>query len=453
VDVEESLSVSFLYRRKRAFPMDLNFPAVFYALNGRVPSFQKCLTCFDLNNAIPQLGSVETKELETQLVNAIRASVLDAVDGIENVFLSLSAGYDSVAILGVLKESGKKVNTFTYGSARPPKWSDVDIARETANRLGFPHRIWPMDGYDVSELQAGNAQFFDYRANRCGELGAWFFFRDNIQPVIDCAPLFLFGDECFGWNDCKIKNERDLMAAIALSPSVSCIEPFVKPELVDFLRDRYSAELADIAAKASHLEDWHDKKDFLYFHERIQSVILPWRDCFANRFGNAATPLLDRRVLEVVSKLPTKERKGKRLMKRAVKRAFPYAFSSKRAVRSGAPQLSVLAPWPKSFNKAEIKEVCCEMGLVPDVVDLIEMRASATSNVASDNSGSQALKAMVKTTLKDTRVGNFIRANSSPPFSPPGLDIMLSRLQVWILRSLTVKQTIPDFTTANGGAL
>jgi hypothetical protein len=136
------------------------------------------------------------------------------------------------------------------------------------------------------------------------------------------------------------------------------IEPFLNPDIIDPFREAYANELTRIVRRAEHLDDWHDKKDYLYFHERIQKVILPWRQQFAASFGEVALPLLDADILSLIGTLPSEERRGKRLMKRAVRAAFPKAFAFGRAVRSGAPVLPLLSLWGRSATQSRSCSKC-----------------------------------------------------------------------------------------------
>lgn len=420
-------------RKVQTTIMSSVFPAVFYALNGRHPGQSPNPSGnFDITPKTSCSGA-SVRALEKELVGAIQNSVRKCTRTAGQVFLSLSAGYDSTAILGAFASQSRRVSTFTYGLAHPPRWSDVAVARETAQRLDFPHEIWPMDQYPVEIIQQENSRLFGFRANRCGELGAWLHFRDKIAPTLDERPLFVFGDECFGWNDCNIRTDEDLLHSLAIVTHTELIEPFLSPSVIEPLRDAYNNELARIVRRTEHLDDPHDKKDYLYFHERIQNVILPWRQQFASVFGDVALPLLDDSILGLVGQFPSKERRGKHLMKRAVRAAYPEAFAFRRAVRSGTPALPLLSAWPEHYARTQLLDACEQIGFSVHIVDEIERRTSTLHRKSDTKSVSQEIKAIGKAWLKDTAIANAARSLLPPPFAHPSIELILSRMQIWLL--------------------
>ena len=57
------------------------------------------------------------------------------------VFLSLSAGYDSAGLLGALAFDLRvpEVRCFSYDHGAPPPNSDASLARQMAECAGYPH--------------------------------------------------------------------------------------------------------------------------------------------------------------------------------------------------------------------------------------------------------------------------------------------------------------------------
>ncbi len=419
--------------------MPFQLAPFFYALNGRAPGPASSTHLdFDITNSCP----ASLRSTEDDLISAIESAVIKCIAREpKNLFLSLSAGYDSTAILAAFVSKRQRVKTFSYGLTTPPQWSDVEIARQTARRLECQHKIWPMNSYPVDILQQENARLFGFRANRCGELGAWLHYRDEIAPTLTGRSLFVFGDECFGWNDSNIRHNNDLLHSIAVVTQTELIEPFLDHDINSIFREAYSNELSRIVKRAAHLDEWHDKKDFLYFHERVQKVILPWREQFAGNFGDFADPLLDKDILTIVGSLNSYERRGKRLMKRAVRRAFPKAFQFRRAARSGAPELPVLSPWPDRYTKEEITHACQTIGLNSRFLTVIQARITANQQQNHKPSNTQEYKVMLKNLLKDTLLARMVNATLPPNASIPPLDLMLSRLQIWVLSILDLENS------------
>lgn len=420
-----------------------NFDMLFYALNGRSPG--PGLTGradFDIYTPSKRLPiPFLQKELVARIENSIATNLALHTDPI----ISLSAGYDATTILAACVKLGIKVKTFSYGSEDCPKNSDVRISKDTAMRFGVKHDIWPMNHFSTEEIQVKNAAFFEKRANRCDELGAWMFFAGTSSDRKEPRPFFIFGDECFGWRACRIRTNSDLLLSIGVQPTIHPIQEFLNKDIMDEFSEAYHEELNRIIGRAVHLDRWHDKKDFLYFHERIQKVILPWRACFAARFGNYATPLLDRHILEFISTLPGALRMNKALMRSAVRTAYPEYFRSRRATNSGAPSLAKVGSFSGDMLET-MKKYAFNSGLNSNFINTIQGLPHAISDIVPK----KGLKQTFKSHLNSIGFGSSLR-RMIPPVYYCHKEYALSRLQIWLLRE-AMDNGHPITLPANGSA-
>lgn len=408
------------------------FRMLFYSLNGRAPEDSPTTRAdFDIK---PLRSPKKENFLKQELIELIEESVFKELSNKEEVWLSLSAGYDATSIMGACLAKGLKPKCFSYGKTDPPPHSDVFVARKMAEIAGLHHEIWPMDKYPVQEVQLANARMFDQRANRCGELGAWLYFQKEIAPKLSEEPLFVFGDECFGWSNCRLRNTADVLLAIGIQPDASQIEHLISQNKYMEFKAWYKERTETIFAKAAHLESLHDKKDYLYFHERLQMVIKPWRKNYAGRYGQFCAPLISREILSFVGALPLPLRLGKKLMRAATQERYADLFKIKRARTSGAPPLSQICSWPPQTSIGNIKSVADKFSIREQVIDLFNHTPQASLAASPQGQKLGGLKNLLKGSL----FMGFYQISRSfiPPVFNISRELILSRIQIWLLREL-----------------
>lgn len=403
-----------------------DFDMLFYGLNGRSPGPGTTnRSDFDI---CPSLMRISKKSLEKELVAKIEQSIATQLSSHGNIRISLSAGYDATTILAACIKLGINVKTFSYGSQDVPKDSDVAIARKTATHFGIQHDLWPMDCFSTKDIQVKNAVLFKNRANRCDEIGAWMHFAESSSTRGDKTPFFVFGDECLGSRACRITNSHDLLRSINIQPSIDPIKEFLNEDILEKFKKAYYREMDRIVGRTKHLKRWHDKKDFLYFHERLQKVILPWRECFASHFGRYAIPLLDKQILELIGTLPENLRMNKTLFRSAVRSAYPEFFRLKRATISGAPSLSKVAIFSGKAMDA-VEHYALKNGLNSHFI----MTIKNYTKTLSQNISNQGYRKLLMRLPKSTIFRYQIR-RAFPPAHSCDKELLLSRLQIWLLR-------------------
>ena len=272
-------------------------------------------------------AGMKRQEIREKLAALLFAAAERRTKSSERIYLSLSGGYDSTCILGLLSRLRPgPVECFSYrtGEARRAG-SDESVAAQMAEVAGFPH--WSVDSFagDLTGLIRRNAWEGEGRANFCGELDAWQKMRGEMG---DDGVLFV-GDHCFGWEDCRLGSIRDVLASLKiLSSDVllsyrDCID-------VAKLGEDYDREILEFA-EAARNRDLHKTKDSLYLDQRLGSVILPWRELASGGRIPCRNLLLDRRILDFVAHLPSSLRRGKKLYKETVRMMFPELFRMERA--------------------------------------------------------------------------------------------------------------------------
>ena len=252
----------------------------------------------------------------------------------ETMSLSLSGGLDARGLLGVLAEKlgARDVDCFSYARPDPPGGSDARVAARLASRYGYPHAIVPSYRGDVARVIERNAALGRGIANVCEEVDAW----DALDDGGGERAVFV-GDECFGWPGVALRSADDILRAVDIRAwrSISWLQQFLPPSVAFELGERLDAEVASMLARAPRTGDRQDVEDFLYFEQRVVNVLMPWRELFSSLAGRVVFPWLDRRLLELVDRLPSRERRGRTLYHRVAAGLLRDLFAVPPATRSG----------------------------------------------------------------------------------------------------------------------
>lgn len=280
-------------------------------------------------------------ELSDLIVESVRVRLLDD----PTVFLSLSSGYDSKCILGVLHSTLKvpDLNCFSYYHNTLTSEKDAYISRQIANWLGIKHRVIESYRNDLPRVLTLNAQLGQGYANFCDEINVWI----EMSRAFSAAPSALFvGDECFGWLDVKLNSMGDVLTSenIYSFDRLSWLSHMLPRETYKHFYEGLHEDLAQMLKRCPQSDDYHDCKDYLYLDQRVNNVILPWREFFAGRFITVRSPFLDNRVLDFMMKLPSQLRRGKTFYKRTAAAMFPELFRFRRGIQGYVPD------WRKEFG-------------------------------------------------------------------------------------------------------
>jgi asparagine synthase (glutamine-hydrolysing) len=261
------------------------------------------------------------------LVSAIRKRV-----GHDNL-ISLSSGYDSTVILGVMGSILKpqNVSTFSYYHGKIQTGSDEAIAEKMAAVYGYPHTMVPSFAGNLSMTLQLNAVMGQGISNYCDEVDAWITLSEYYPPPR--SPLFV-GDECFGGIRAgEISSEREVLkyASIYSFETQAWLKRFICKDMYHQFCKETAEEIQKRLANTPAFVDLRDKKDYLFLDHRINSRVMPWRENFAGRFFDVQNPFLDNEILDFMLAVPRDLRKGKRLFRNTAERMFPNLFQLQRA--------------------------------------------------------------------------------------------------------------------------
>ncbi len=307
-----------------------------------------------------------------EMADLVREVVASQLGANERVGVLLSGGYDSRGLLGASVEAGARVGTVTWGFDAELAGSDAAVARELAVAFGVPHRFVPLEAAPLRE----NASRWVYMMDAAVDALANYPEGDGVfRRLAADFDVLVRGDECFGMKwPFGIPNEHVAKACIGVYPFAwhSVFDRLFTPEAYAELEraGRASYDTLDAIPSGAHPVD---RKDEYYFAVRFGQYLNPLNQ-FKMRAIPMRNPLLDRRVLEVVTALPRARRRSKTLFKTAVcERLAPVdvPFASRTS----------LVPWPRVVaGTPELSAFFrdCILGASPDLLGWFDRRGLET---------------------------------------------------------------------------
>jgi hypothetical protein len=271
-----------------------------------------------------------------QLWELLTDSVDRATRG-RRVLLSLSGGYDSSVLLGILgaKLRHPDVTCFSYFHGPPKHRSDAAVARAQAAVYGYEHIDAIGYSGDFLNMLDANASVGEGLRRPAYEIEAFSHLRKRYTDTSNT--VLLFGDECAGLDSYRMKSVDDVLGAARLkSPSLlNRFESALGAEPTSRLRAGIEAEYDVLRIRARAFADPDNAKDFIYVDQHLTFGLLPLRTLFGGYWFAVATPLISRDVLDFMAGVPTDHRVGKRLFKQMARRFLPDQFRIPRAIETG----------------------------------------------------------------------------------------------------------------------
>jgi len=274
------------------------------------------------------------EEFESLLVESVRKRV----DENSMNLLSLSAGYDSSGILGILSEKLNidNLHSFSHGLHENEEESDAYSARHLAEMCNIRHRFLLSYDGDLCETIERNALWGNGIAHFCDESLVWSLLHEDYATQ-HCT-LFV-ADEWFGtrMGDFELFNNADILAACKIR-DFTCLrwlKPFLSHNIYYGFLYGQREDISMLFERIPPTLNLHDAKDFLYLDQRLPHILTPWREYFAGRTFRVQNPFLDNDIMDFMRQLPSQWRRGKRLYKEAIVSMFPKIFAIKRATVGG----------------------------------------------------------------------------------------------------------------------
>ncbi len=329
-------------------------------------------------------------ELESLMIDSVKRRYDPAADPV----LSLSAGRDSRGILGILSEKirAPRLTCFSYSlTTDPPVDSDAFLSRELAAHSGYPHQIIGFYTGNLIDLLKANARQGKCLANFCDELDAW----HQLALANRFTDIFV-ADECYGWLDAPYDTKEDVINSVYIvgASGIRWLKPFLSKEFHRQMCQCLDKLIDDIYDRARTTPDPHDKRDFLYFDQRVNHVLMPWREYFLSQVGWVHNPYLDGSILDFMKKIPPPLRRNKSIFYDTISAMFPGLYSIKRAASMGTR-----VDWQAEFSRHKDSLISLVQG-TESRLDGIISKEEIVDFIRREDSLLQKAKVFLAKTLK-----------------------------------------------------
>ena len=291
---------------------------------------------------------VDEEAALTECAGLMRQAVVRRIpSGGGRIFVSLSGGIDSRAVLGCLLDSvddRRRIISFSYGA---PTDDDVVIAQKVARYAGVEHRSMELTG-DLESIIRNNAALGE------GLVG---FYTHGIEAVIRLADDFSNDDVLFvGETVVTRGSEAFTNIDDVLLRGVEIRSPMKVPAYFSYgeyraqdLQEMIDQDMAELGSRISHLTNLQDLRDFLFLDQRTCNMLLPWREFLHGRFITVCDPFLDNSLLDFYRFCPRSLRFDKRLHRAVTRRMFPdlcrLGFSARSAVENSAVHAQIVSKY------------------------------------------------------------------------------------------------------------
>ncbi len=277
------------------------------------------------------------EQLRGDLADLLVSCVQKRLGGEDDTHLSLSAGYDSRGILGLLCHAGRRgsLKTFSYAAEEGIADSDAAIAGRLADACGVPHRLLLSYDGDLDDAIERNARWGDGSANFCDEALVW---EQLVSEHAARRPRMFLGDTVLVDYDAETVDFQDVLHVCGLREfaGLAWIQGLLPRGQYRDLRDAQAADLADLERLMAEVGDLLDMRYILYLDQRVCHVHLPWREDYAARGFAVQEPLLDNELLDFSRRLPIGVRRyQQRLYVAAATLVAPEVFTAPTASVSG----------------------------------------------------------------------------------------------------------------------
>ncbi|MCU0429204.1 MAG: hypothetical protein MUF42_04460 [Cytophagaceae bacterium] len=268
-------------------------------------------------------SNYNTKDYLTKLKSLLVSRIQSKMPAIEKPVFSLSAGYDVRCIAGIMRASGELNPAESFSYSLPDnhhRMSDAFLATQIAEKLDLKHQTMPSYSGKFMELLFDNVHYGQCTTHFCEELEVW----KKLEQTHQGSDLIV-GEQVFGYFDVSLYSRESTQGLLSLmgSKGIEWLKNFLNESQYNQFAQSIDTQLDDIWNALQSYPDYHDKKDLLYFEQRIQHILLPWRAQIGFQTGFVHNPLLDGKLLDFVASMPPALRKSKNLFKTAVQELLP----------------------------------------------------------------------------------------------------------------------------------
>ena len=274
------------------------------------------------------------RALVDELFDAVKQDTALLPEG--KAVLTLSGGYDSRALLGLLKLSGKPFETisYTFGTS-VYAGADADVGGYYAKKAGASHRLFQSRIDDPERVITDIKRVVRASGgdNHLASMQDAFLGEGFYQELAESCDFMVRGDEVWGWGDFAVNPLMAFRECILFNLN-ELVHPqrLLKPDVfcdglkyLGNLRERLAAECGgqDIPA--------NDLKDCLYWRHR-EARLLQGMAYFRRCYLPHQAPFLFDRTLAIIQTIPGELRIKKRLFMKMCETKFPELFCDKTTI-------------------------------------------------------------------------------------------------------------------------
>jgi hypothetical protein len=332
--------------------------------------------------------------------------------------VSLSAGYDSRGVFGILTDKlHHSVESFSYGLHEGIEGSDADVARRIAEGHGSSHRFVASYDGDLQDAIERNARWGDGGTNFCDEALAWGSLAARFRG--ERLPLFV-GDTVFveNWEGERDVYDQAYDYGVRGFSGLKWLEDLLPGQLYRELHDGQETDLSEFLRVASGVGSLMDSAYFINVDQYLPHVILPWRECYASRPFAVQDALLDNRLLDFVRTLDDASRWNKRIYVECAASLLPDLFAVPRASVGGyaTDWTAELRREAVALAKASRPRQASAASLLDDVIDPgIVRRVCGLDEMAGVGRPAQPVPVSLLRTMRRKRRNLLRRLGRKPP--------------------------------------
>lgn len=287
-------------------------------------------------------GHKNEDELKPVLSDILVSSVekrLNSLNG-RDVYLTLTGGYDSTALLGILRKKfgidNLKCFTFTFDDT-PRTDSDEYVARSMANLYDVKHTI--MEGYrgDTQQFIEVNALLSNGYAPMVAQIDTYMDLRKSMplerDALLFTGDILTYGYQKRDMHKLIYEKEEDILLTSFLYDfgHLGWMKGFLSDTAFDGLCTGLREDLCSVLEKIPRFEDVRDRIDYLWLDQKLTSVSLPWKQNFPGNFMAIKTPFVDNAIIDFYGGISADLRHNKHIYIQTISSMFPELFAIDRS--------------------------------------------------------------------------------------------------------------------------
>jgi asparagine synthetase B (glutamine-hydrolysing) len=296
-------------------------------------------------------GLFAGKKLAQKLNNRIREVIDKQWAMAPSPAIMLSGGLDSryvVARIAEIVDDTSKLTLVTWSIPDAKIYSDLDISKRIAQRLGAKHIIVKKtpdgiikDTRKIFQLIGCEVDSIFHVNEKC--------LMNELREKYGIESVFR-GEQSFGWGEYRKNLKRALNQIIVSYPQDNpWLKKIFKPDVYHRMLELWHQRLGEILSEY-HQKSVNDLKDNLYFNWRLARY-LSTLSYFKMAHMEQFNPLLDPQILKLIMIIPSRLRIDKKL--------FRMAYNEHKRLFKGIPYATrnSLENWDYiSFNDIEISD-------------------------------------------------------------------------------------------------